>query len=610
MIGDEEIWEKAFQLAFFIICDRSKAYQITQQAMDKLGAQRSREKRRAYWRGRDNKLNIRKISRSEIDILQWLVYLESEELEMQQEQNALQTEVDLVVRYIKHLVQLTTAASSFYVNVGLNRLLRNYSTPEVQQVYELTTDRYPASEEYRKVKGRLMNSLIERFDRYIRIRTSEYREQKFDTYEDQEQWRSVVEACLDAFTPWSSWECCLPDKIGAHIGKPGTGVRLPGGFNDPDKSETSKCHWFIHSPCYGELTRRLHLEPPAERLYVPRFLFEGGGGKHMDQASFIRNAAPLTEPERKKLKHAVEAAATQRQRAPMRRLKIVAHGRICAYLSPAKNDSGQFDISDGTKLLEVHSEMSGTDIVLATHWIDYTEWNGIAAGEYTIALKNRRELLFRIMPAKAESNREGGATVVVESRSASRLPAWLHMIYLEPITWRNLVGYATAALLFTAVGWFTAVAHDRAAANVAAQTGSQHVTIASTNQSTQSAQRQANAALTYLIASGEPNLRGTGHTEETIVTFGPGDRIAILNIAVAADDHHSFRAVLSSFPDEQELLSENALNTAKSENRKVVEFSVPSTVVSDRTHYLVTLYIVDNRGHKTLVSRNLLEVRK
>ena len=51
----------------------------------------------------------------------------------------------MVVRYIKHLVQITTGASSFHVNIGLNRLLRSYSTPEVQQFYELITERYPGA---------------------------------------------------------------------------------------------------------------------------------------------------------------------------------------------------------------------------------------------------------------------------------------------------------------------------------------------------------------------------------------------------------------------------------------------------------------------------------
>src|SRR5579863_4196969 len=184
-------WEHAFQLAFFIIPDRATAFEVTGRAIEKLGSQRSRERRRIYWRGRNKKVRIRRISRPDEDTLQWLIYLESEAYEKKQEQCDDVTEIEMVIRYVKHLVQLTTGASSFYVNVGLNRLLRSYSTPEVQQIYEYTTEHYPASEEYRKVKGRLMNALIARFDRFLRVQTSEYRELRFEPHQDQKRWFSI-----------------------------------------------------------------------------------------------------------------------------------------------------------------------------------------------------------------------------------------------------------------------------------------------------------------------------------------------------------------------------------------------------------------------------------
>jgi hypothetical protein len=604
--GDEEHWEKAFQLAFFIICDRSKAYRITRQAVDKLGAQRSREKRRSYWRGRDKKLKIRRISRPEVDILQWLVYLESEVFEKEQEGNGLQTEIDLVVRYIKHLVQITTAASSFYVNVGLNRLLRNYSTPEVQQVYEFTTDRYPGPEEYRRVKGRLMDSLAARFDRLLKTRTSDYRELRFETYEDQKPWIPLVEACLEVFTPWSSWECCLPGEIEAHIGEPGTGLRHPGYSNDLDRNETSQSHWFIHALCYGELTRRLSLESPEERLLTPRFSIDGRGD-NMDQLNFRRNAAPLTDVERTKLKQTVDSSSMHRRQATSQPLKIVAHGAVCAYLNPSQHDSGQFDIPDGTKLLEIHAEVNGADVLLATHWIDYTEWNGIAAGEYAIALQGKRELHLSVKPAKAGTDLEGGATVVVESKTASLFPAWLHSGHAELESWRSLAGYAGAAVLFAVIGWSAAVMHERSATDFAARTGSQQTTLTSLGQGPPGS---AGAVSIYSIASGGPSQRGAGHDEETIVTLGPGSPMTVLSFAVAPDDRRSYRAVLSSFPEQQELLTENALKPAKRGDGWAVEFAVPSTVVADRTHYLVSLFEADNKGRRTLLARSLFEVRK
>lgn len=615
MNGYEELWEKAFQLAFFIVPDRASAYQIAGRAVEKLGLQRSREKRRAYWRIRNAKLRIRRISRPDADALQWLVYLESEECEKEQERNGQQTEVDLVIRYIKHLVQLTTSASSFYVNVGLNRLLRNYSTPEVQQVYEFITEHYPASEEYRKVKGRLMNRLAARFDPFLKIRTSEYRELRFEVYENQKRWMSLVEECLEAFTPWSTREACLRGSVELKFGDPGSGARHPSFPNHADGIETNRCHWFMHSPCYGELAKKLGLDPPEERLSVPQFLFNNGDGQGLNPSGSGRKVAPLTEAERQALKDRIDSGEAKRQQALLQPLKIVAQGAVCARLNPVQDQTRQFDIPEGTKLLEVRAEGTGADLTLATHWIDYTEWSGIAASEYRIALKDKRELIFKIVPAGSGTEQEGGATVVVESCSSSPLPAWLGVVGSYMRVRQNLPGYAFAAVVFVALGWLAATANYRAklaqqqrtVEHPAAEMASQKPAIAPRDQRPP---QPPKIVATYLFASGNPTLRGTENPEEQVVTFAPGDSLIMLDLAVVRGEHGSYRSVVSSFPEEQELLRENLLRPAKRRNDWVVEFALPSALVADRTHYLITLDALDGAGRPTPVSRFLFEVRK
>src|SRR5579864_7397200 len=97
----ERLWERAFQLSYFILMDRSAAGECVARAIEKLAAQQSREKRRTYWRGRKKELTIRRISRPKEDTLQWLICLESEACERQQESQGSPAEADLVVRYVK-----------------------------------------------------------------------------------------------------------------------------------------------------------------------------------------------------------------------------------------------------------------------------------------------------------------------------------------------------------------------------------------------------------------------------------------------------------------------------------------------------------------------------
>jgi hypothetical protein len=286
------LWERAFQLSYFILRDRSRARECVTRAVEKLSVQRTREKRRSYWRARKQELTIRRISRPAEDTLQWLVFLESEGFEKELESQAAPAEADLMVRYIKHLAQLTTVNSSFHVNIGFNRLLRKYTTSEVQQIYELATQRYPGAEEYRKAKGKLLNQLAARFERFLTVRTAQYGELQFET-QNHQAWSGLVDECLELFTPWSGHRSCLQEDLKVRP--------AAAAGNIPDRVETSRCHWFMHSTCYGRLAQQVGFDAPQERLSVPRFLHHDGDNRGSGPGSPERRTAPLSQEESRML---------------------------------------------------------------------------------------------------------------------------------------------------------------------------------------------------------------------------------------------------------------------------------------------------------------------
>src|SRR5215471_18387925 len=111
VIKREDLLENGFQLAHFLIPDRAIAIQILSAAMSKLKAQRTRETKRAYWRDKHLKRRITRIARDTADTLQWLIYFEAESFERKQEESGALTTRNMIVRYVKHLVQMTTAMS-------------------------------------------------------------------------------------------------------------------------------------------------------------------------------------------------------------------------------------------------------------------------------------------------------------------------------------------------------------------------------------------------------------------------------------------------------------------------------------------------------------------
>jgi hypothetical protein len=610
----EKLWERAFQLSYFVLLDRSQARECVARALEKLAVQQSREKRRTYWRGRKSQLTIRRISRPTEDTLQWLICLESEICEKEQESQGRATEADMVVRYIKHLAQLTTVSSSFHVNVGFNRLLRNYSTPEVQQVYELATERYPAGEEYRKAKGKLLNQLLARFERFLKVRRAQYGELQLETHDSHERWCGLIEQCLELFAPWSGYHDCLAVGVAPEMLTGGQLGRAGDSSPRADRLETSRCHWFMHSTCYGRLVERLGFDPPRERLAVPRFLNHGGDDPGSTSASLQRRTAPLSQEETRILRERMAAVAAYRHSIPLRPLKIIAHGSECATLDPAREERCRFEIPDGIQLLEIRSDIAGENRTVATHWIDRDEANHFIAGEYTFAVQGGGQLTLRVLPKLGPAAEEDtGAVVEIETRAVATLSkrwraltSWLIDEY-HPIR-PALVSVAIAALgglAASAYFWprisrdsitITRMAREVAARN-AALAALQH---APSQPSLRSAPR-------YTLAPQTTNVRGTGGSaREPVVTFAPGDSLAILEIPVQGDERGSYRATLSSFPEEEERLTEMALRPAKRGDHWVVEFPIPAALVQANTHYLLAL----TRKGGMSTDRYVLEVRK
>src|SRR5260370_25954198 len=182
-----ELLERGFQLAYFLVPNRSAAIDILVRALEKLQVRSRREVKRLYWRDKHAERPVRRIVRNDMDLLQWLVMFESEEEEKTQERDGSASLRDMVIRYTKYLVQVTTALSGFYVNMAICRLIHSYSTSEAQQVYEMLTCRYLGPDEYRRAKATLMGRINQRFADFVRETKEDQGELRFYNPTEQEQ---------------------------------------------------------------------------------------------------------------------------------------------------------------------------------------------------------------------------------------------------------------------------------------------------------------------------------------------------------------------------------------------------------------------------------------
>src|ERR1044072_922525 len=197
---------KALNLAYFIHGNKALAMQTVTNALNKLEVAVQAQDKRLYYepQGRATTRKTRnKINFGEQHLLQRLVYLESEPFEKEQERNRTLSEEDMITHFIKHLVKITLKRNSFYVALGISRLLHNYSTAETMEIYNLVVqdpERGRDDYYYRSRKSRLMQEMKERFGNLLKITKVNRGEERFEANGSSAQYSGFVFDCLNHFT--------------------------------------------------------------------------------------------------------------------------------------------------------------------------------------------------------------------------------------------------------------------------------------------------------------------------------------------------------------------------------------------------------------------------
>jgi hypothetical protein len=602
---EEDLLEKGLQLAYFIIPDRTIALRILSGATSKLKAQRSREKKRAYWRDKHLKRRVTRVIRDKDDALQWLIYFEAEEHEKHQEQAGEQTARDMVVRYIKCLVQAATAMSSFYVSIGLQRVLRNYSTTEARQAYEWVTQRYPGDPEYRKVKSTLMNRLEMRFTHFIRTCTTRYGELRFEALEEQESLVNLVDECLRIFIPWSTSRAC--ELLASSYSNSGNLPYQLSGANrgsvDQDMIENHQSHVFIDPTCYGHLTSRLGLNSPDRRLTVPRFFFGGKSEGQGHSGESPGNAPVLTEAERREITVRLEAESDRRRRVSPKLLRILVDGTECARLDSRRESEGGCDVQDGAKLIEIWAEDDSGDLLLATHWVEYTSWHGIASATATVDLGHGRELFLQITPEHQGTDVPGGASIRLKCRPVSRF-ATLREAFDSRFWLHRLPRYALASLVFLGLGWILGTVMHRhelfrqqmAVERLGKELANEKAAKASLEKAIE-IERLSASIETYTLVPDDLRVRGQQGADEPVVSISSRASSVFLQLPVEEGYLGSYRVILKPFAENHEVLSENFVKPAPMMRNGIFKFMLPASLLEGGRHYVVTLDSMNSSGH-------------
>jgi len=412
-VSTEEALNKAYRLAYFLHQDKSAAMRIVAAATLKLNVAMAAQTKRLYYipvgrfsRGESRRTDgIRnKTLFSDLHLLQRLVYVESEPYERQKERAAQVTppgvhavgdpvkEDDLLVYFIKHLVRITTKRNAFYVTLGVSRLLHSYSTLETMEIYNAVIgepERVKDDYYYRSRKAVLMQELTQRFGQLIRACRRQRGEERFETQPGSGEQRSLVRECLRVFTPWDT-QCPVPPDFNPFKSVIASLASKSGA--DENRIEISRIHAVLHPHCFERLIAAFAYCPPEKRMELPRFFLD----QEDDEVPPRQRSAPadLSAEELAQISDTLAEQARRRRRSSSSAvIRIMVDGIERGRLNPAEQSSISFSAGEDAELIEVKTNDSSGELLLATHLLTSL---GQDATVYSIRLEGGQELSLSI----------------------------------------------------------------------------------------------------------------------------------------------------------------------------------------------------------------------
>ncbi|HND21162.1 MAG TPA: hypothetical protein PLB18_17455, partial [Acidobacteriota bacterium] len=282
-------------MAYFIVPEESAALKVTEQAFTELDRTYVEQKKRSYYKADDRY----KMSLSRHQLLQRLVFEHTEPYEIAQEQQAPHTldEATLFVRYIKHLVRFSLRQNTFFMTVGLGRLLYTYSTSDVVKVYGFLTNHEKDVMQFRRAKGKILESLIARFGNLIEV-TTVNQENRITSHPNPPS--ALIDLALDSlrqFTPWGSREFTEDDfrKLAEH----GLLSQIVASPSDPTPELTltlAQLNLVINPDSFSRLAEILRLKSPATSIGVPRFMIPPNSHQPLAGGSPPLSGSPSMPP--------------------------------------------------------------------------------------------------------------------------------------------------------------------------------------------------------------------------------------------------------------------------------------------------------------------------
>jgi len=387
---ERRFFDLAFKLAFCIHVNKEVAFFVAEDALDglalTLGKQeknrRPAEQLRGFLKWGERNRPIRKTVRlNEPQMLQWLVYKESEIWERQTERGEglyLPTGEDLIVRYIKHLVYNTVRRDAFYVTLAVGPLLHQFDRRETRVFYDILTQSDSARMKDMNYIGKQRLEMLEmvarRFEPMIQMITIPGDEKHLVMQPTTPELVELVNELRRRFTPWET-TCVI---------EPGFDITdIPGLYfsetssDDEDLIAMNRIHTVLEPECFGRFTHGLskyvqtlpsgdqdkscNYDSLEERLKIPKFANSPEGSSRGDRFQ----APPLAEEDYIRLSRLLEARSHRRKTFTPNKLLVYVDDLLAGSFDPAKTSQARRLIALDAGVIVVKGQDSVGEVTLA-----------------------------------------------------------------------------------------------------------------------------------------------------------------------------------------------------------------------------------------------------
>ena len=401
---EDDLLDAAFELAHFLHHDRGIARTICLEAMQRLEIAAAAQVKRLYYRPlRQNRFRA---SWGDRHLLQRLVYFHSEKWERLSETRdpASLTEEDLLLRFFKHLCQITMKRNSFYASIALGRIVHAYSTADTMDLYHAIApedSERKQSDYLRSRKAQLLDEVRTRFGDLLSIVRGPHQEDRIETREADARRAAWSRECLRILTPWAVPCWGRPDGDA-----PGRKRNRFARAREEASVEARRFHALFDPPCFARVARSARLADPSARLAIPRFQVGGQPPSGTDRGGEDRRGQ-LSAEERAEIQRQLAEESRRRREFPTRFLRVLVDGIERARIDPRASTPARLSLEETAEMIEIRVCAPAGEIPLAVHALsEAPEGEPGDTRVFSIELEAGQALSFTVGPAGIGDSRE------------------------------------------------------------------------------------------------------------------------------------------------------------------------------------------------------------